>query len=68
MTNAVLNFFSKDIRLQIEETLNWQSQINRIQLTKREQEVLQIMSMGWKDEKAASSLYTKSALVTPLMG
>ena len=51
-----LNIFTQSIQEQINETLNWHSQTDRVELTKREQEVLQIMSMAWNDEEAAKAL------------
>ncbi len=51
-----LKIFPQSIQEQINETLNWHSQSDRVELTKREQEVLQIMSMAWNDEDAAKAL------------
>ncbi|MGK7932244.1 MAG: DNA-binding response regulator, partial [Microcystaceae cyanobacterium] len=58
MANAAIRFniFPQSIQEQIHETLNWHSQTDRVELTKREQEVLQIMSMAWDDEEAAKAL------------
>ncbi len=58
MTNAAirLNIFPKNIQEQIHETLNWHSQVDKIELTEREQEVLHIMSLGWNDQESAEAL------------
>ncbi len=58
MTNATITFniFPQNIQEQINETLNWHSHIDRIELTEREQEVLQIMSMAWNDQDSANAL------------
>ena len=58
MTNAAIVFkiFPQNIQEQIHETLNWHSQVVRIKLTEREQEVLHIMSLGWNDQESAEAL------------
>ena len=60
-----VDIFPQSIQAEINETLNLHSQTDRGELTKREQEVLQIMSLGWNDQKAANvlniSLYTYRA-------
>ncbi len=67
MANAAIrvNIFPQSIQEQIHETLNWHSQTDRVELTNREKEVLQIMSLAWNDEEAAQalniSLYTYRA-------
>lgn len=55
MKNAALTF-SRDIQHKIEKTLNWQSTSIKKDLTEREQEVLNIMSLGWDDEASALAL------------
>ena len=58
MANAAirLNIFPQSIQAEINETLHWHSQTDRVELTDREQEVLQIMSLGWTDQKSAQAL------------
>lgn len=58
MANAAIRFniFPQNIQAEINETLHWHSQTDRVELTDREQEVLQIMSLGWNDQKAANTL------------
>ena len=50
------NSFSPPIQQKIYETIQWHTQIDRIDLTEREQEVLQIMSMAWSDSLSAQAL------------
>ena len=58
MTNAAMTFkiFSESIQNEINETLSWQSQVTKKQLTEREQEVLYVMSLGWDDNSSAEAL------------
>ena len=58
MTNAAITFqiFPQNIQEQIHDTLDWHSHVDRIELTEREQEVLQIMSLAWNDQESALAL------------
>jgi DNA-binding NarL/FixJ family response regulator len=56
MTEATLMSYPDNIQKAIQDSLNWQSENNKIDLTQREFEVLYFFSLGWDDNHACKAL------------
>ncbi len=59
MTEKMLVTYPENLQQQIKNTLNWQSEPNKKELTKKEVEVLYFMSFGWNDEETSNALKIK---------